>query len=86
MQKFILIIASEINSSILILPIDQKEVKLNAIAVCHTIATTKLAWCEKKAEDVTGDGDLDKQAISIVRELQAVEDKKEDNVRASCLL
>jgi hypothetical protein len=60
--------------------------KVNLFAVCHTIATTKLAWCEKKAEDVTGDGDLDKQALTIVRELQTVEDKKEDNVRVSSLL
>jgi hypothetical protein len=53
------------------------------LAVCHTIATTKLGWCEKRAEDVTGDGEVDKMALTFTRELQTVEEKKEDNVRVS---
>lgn len=43
------------------------------ISVCHTIATTKLNWCEKIDEDFTEDGDLDIQAVNYARELQKVE-------------
>ena len=41
--------------------------------MCHTIATTKLNWCEKIDEDFTEDGDLDIQAVNYARELQKVE-------------
>jgi hypothetical protein len=42
-----------------------------------------LDWCEKKAEDVTGDGEVDKMALTITRELQAGEQKEEEKVRVS---
>jgi hypothetical protein len=42
-----------------------------------------LDWCEKKAEDVTADGEVDKMALTITRELQAGEQKEEEKVRVS---
>ena len=57
------------------------ETLMSFLAVCHTIATTKLDWCEKKAEDATGDGEVDRIALTITRELQTGEQKEEDKVR-----
>ena len=49
---------------------------MSFLAVCHTIATTKLDWL-KKAEDATGDGEVDRIALTITRELQTGEQKEE---------
>ena len=48
--------------------------------VCHTLATTKLDWCERKDTDVTEDGDLDKQALSIVKDLQTAPKEPKNQV------
>ena len=46
--------------------------------MCHTLATTKLNLFERKDEEHTEDGDLDKNATLIARDLQNPdkEDKK----------
>jgi len=51
--------------------------------LCHTLATTKLDWCERKDTDVTEDGDLDKQALDIVRDLQTApkQPKKQEEIQ-----
>ena len=38
--------------------------------MCHTLATTKLTLFERKDEQHTEDGDLDKNATLIARDLQ----------------